>query len=415
MVDTLSYSQNTGNKFKYTLALIISIMGTEALKIASAVYIFKLTDSFWLQSIFFLILQLPSIFIFLSGSKILNRFTNKQIIFFADISSLTVVLIVLTIFLSIDATKYANFFSWVLIISGSLYSLFNAVRFLAVKNIIFYLSNNSNDMKKYNLLNNIGILFASFMSPILGFVLFKNLPFWSILVLNIITYLVSTSLYMLLKTKVNHIEFVRQKDNDIHVHDHKTLKWTFAISFGLLISLLIYPRQSGVNQFFKFINYDYKEWTFIFTIVIFGLGLVGGLCSFLTNRLNNKRKSTMFNIVILIIGSLNFIWMVFLSSNNAKLILISYLVLNALIQYFHSLILSIGNNYIFMIFDKKEFTKQNAFILFIRIIFYSTLIILLTVLYLYVSYEAMFITFSVILFITCFIIFYSKHKIEIKN
>ncbi|SYV96692.1 Uncharacterised protein [Mycoplasmopsis edwardii] len=107
--------------------------------------------------------------------------------------------------------------------------------------------------------------------------------------------------------------------------------------------------------------------------------------------------------------------MVFLSSNNAKLILISYLVLNALIQYFHSLILSIGNNYIFMIFDKKEFTKQNAFILFIRIIFYSTLIILLTVLYLYVSYEAMFITFSVILFITCFIIFYSKHKIEIKN
>ncbi|SYV96689.1 Uncharacterised protein, partial [Mycoplasmopsis edwardii] len=47
MVDTLSYSQNTGNKFKYTLALIISIMGTEALKIASAVYIFKLTDSFW--------------------------------------------------------------------------------------------------------------------------------------------------------------------------------------------------------------------------------------------------------------------------------------------------------------------------------------------------------------------------------
>ncbi|SYV96690.1 Uncharacterised protein, partial [Mycoplasmopsis edwardii] len=80
--------------------------------------------------------------------------------------------------MSIDATKYANFFSWVLIISGSLYSLFNAVRFLAVKNIIFYLSNNSNDMKKYNLLNNIGILFASFMSPILGFVLFKNLPFW---------------------------------------------------------------------------------------------------------------------------------------------------------------------------------------------------------------------------------------------
>lgn len=77
-----------------------------------------------------------------------------------------------------------------------------------------------------------------------------------------------------------------------------------------------------------------------------------------------------------------------------------------------SLVLPIGNNYIFMIFDKKEFTRQNSYILVYRIVFYAILILLLTVLYLYAGFVVMFLMYSLILLIICLFIFYSKYKIQ---
>lgn len=77
-----------------------------------------------------------------------------------------------------------------------------------------------------------------------------------------------------------------------------------------------------------------------------------------------------------------------------------------------SLVLPIGNNYIFMIFDKKEFTRQNSYILVYRIVFYTILILLLTVLYLYAGFVVMFLMYSLILLIICLFIFYSKYKIQ---
>ncbi|VEU64307.1 hypothetical protein [Mycoplasmopsis cynos] len=412
MEQVITKKTNIINKFKYTSALIISILGTEAVKLSSSVYIFKLTENFWLVSLFYLFIQLPALIVYIFGPKIVQKFTNKQIIFFADFSSFLVVLIVFVIYFLIDTNIYGHTFSWILTISSSLYGLFNSFRFLAIKNIIFYLSNNSHDMKQYNLFNSLGLSFASFLSPILGFLLFKYFPFWATLLLNMITFLTSTSLYLCLKQKKNHIEFIEQHDVEIKTSKNKYLNWTFAISLGFLITILLYPKQAGINQFFSFVNYDYKEWTFIFTICIFGFGLIGTLCSFLLNKINAHNRSLYFNIIILVIALLSFIWLFLNIINDPKLLLISYLILNALTQMLSSLVLPIGNNYIFMIFDKKEFTRQNSYILVYRIVFYTILILLLTVLYLYAGFVVMFLMYSLILLIICLFIFYSKYKIQ---
>ncbi|MCU9932574.1 hypothetical protein NWQ33_01190 [Mycoplasmopsis cynos] len=143
MEQVITKKTNIINKFKYTSALIISILGTEAVKLSSSVYIFKLTENFWLVSLFYLFIQLPALIVYIFGPKIVQKFTNKQIIFFADFSSFLVVLIVFVIYFLIDTNIYGHTFSWILTISSSLYGLFNSFRFLAIKNIIFYLSNNS--------------------------------------------------------------------------------------------------------------------------------------------------------------------------------------------------------------------------------------------------------------------------------
>ncbi|AKF41294.1 membrane protein [Mycoplasmopsis canis] len=403
---------NIFNRTKYTSALIISVLGTEIMKLSASVYAFKLTESFWFVTLFYLAMQIPSIFVFFFGSKIVNRFKDKQMIFFADFSSFIVVTSVLITFLSTDLNHNGHSFSILLLVANAFYSFFNSIRFLAVRNIIFHLSNNNNDMKLYNILNSFGLIFASFLAPILGIFLFKFLPLWVTLSLNMLTYIVSTSLYMSLKVKKNHLEFSKEKDVEInHTNASRITKWIFATSFGILTATLLFPKQSGVNNFFNYIHYDYKDWTFIFSICIFGFALLASLFSFLINKFSSSFKSKGFYLGIILIAGLNLIWLPINLSNNSKLILITYLILNSLIQFIFSIITNIGNSYIFMIFDKKEFTKQNSLILLFRILYYSGLILILTALYIYVGFVFMFIVYSIIILLLCVAIVVSKYKI----
>ncbi|UWV92768.1 hypothetical protein [Mycoplasmopsis cynos] len=69
MEQVITKKTNIINKFKYTSALIISILGTEAVKLSSSVYIFKLTENFWLVSLFYLFIQLPALIVYIFGKN----------------------------------------------------------------------------------------------------------------------------------------------------------------------------------------------------------------------------------------------------------------------------------------------------------------------------------------------------------
>ncbi|MDC8911989.1 hypothetical protein PR245_02940, partial [Metamycoplasma hyosynoviae] len=59
----------TKNKIKYSSSLILSMIGSEAFKLGTAIYIYKFTNSFWLVSILYLLIQIPTFISYLLNYK----------------------------------------------------------------------------------------------------------------------------------------------------------------------------------------------------------------------------------------------------------------------------------------------------------------------------------------------------------
>ncbi|WP_051789160.1 hypothetical protein [Mycoplasma buteonis] len=61
-----TYSKNLT---KYIGAVGISSLGSEAFKLASSLYIFKITGDLWLVTLFYLLIQIPSLFVYAFSGK----------------------------------------------------------------------------------------------------------------------------------------------------------------------------------------------------------------------------------------------------------------------------------------------------------------------------------------------------------
>lgn len=87
------------NACKYTSSLNFSLVGSEAFKFSSSLYIYKITGDFWLVTILYLLIQLPSLIVYLFSTKIVKRWENdKLILLISDLFSALVLGILLIIF-----------------------------------------------------------------------------------------------------------------------------------------------------------------------------------------------------------------------------------------------------------------------------------------------------------------------------
>ncbi|MDD1375091.1 methylase, partial [Metamycoplasma hyosynoviae] len=282
----------TKNKIKYSSSLILSMIGSEAFKLGTAIYIYKFTNSFWLVSILYLLIQIPTFISYLLNYKIIKKRNLKHILLWTDIISFSILATILIGYFVIIKSNNLFGFSIFLLVINSLLSIVHSFRFIALKTIIYNISNNEKDVKTYNVLTTISTSIAFLLAPIFSLILFSKLPFWALILLNMVTYLISGFLYFSFKLNEKEIELVKQEKTDLtnqsNIKQNNALKWVYTLSSSFIIGIFLYPKQSGMSQFFKVIDFDANKWSFFLTIIFALFGLAGSLLSLIIRNKNIK-------------------------------------------------------------------------------------------------------------------------------
>ncbi|MDD1373949.1 methylase, partial [Metamycoplasma hyosynoviae] len=282
----------TKNKIKYSSSLILSMIGSEAFKLGTAIYIYKFTNSFWLVSILYLLIQIPTFISYLLNYKITKKRNLKYILLWTDIISFSILATILIGYFVIIKSNNLFGFSIFLLVINSLLSIVHSFRFIALKTIIYNISNNEKDVKTYNVLTTISTSIAFLLAPIFSLILFSKLPFWALILLNMVTYLISGFLYFSFKLNEKEIELVKQEKTDLtnqsNIKQNNALKWVYTLSSSFIIGIFLYPKQSGMSQFFKVIDFDANKWSFFLTIIFALFGLAGSLLSLIIRNKNIK-------------------------------------------------------------------------------------------------------------------------------
>ncbi|MDC8920677.1 hypothetical protein PR253_03195 [Metamycoplasma hyosynoviae] len=408
----------TKNKIKYSSSLILSMIGSEAFKLGTAIYIYKFTNSFWLVSILYLLIQIPTFISYLLNYKIIKKRNLKHILLWTDIISFSILATILIGYFVIIKSNNLFGFSIFLLVINSLLSIVHSFRFIALKTIIYNISNNEKDVKTYNVLTTISTSIAFLLAPIFSLILFSKLPFWTLILLNMVTYLISGFLYFSFKLNEKEIELVKQEKTDLtnqsNIKQNNALKWVYTLSSSFIIGIFLYPKQSGMSQFFKVIDFDANKWSFFLTIIFALFGLAGSLLSLIIRNKNIKLLWVLIpmNLIFLITIPILF------SNVNNKFKNIAYLITIGFQQMLYSFFITIFYTNSYFLFDKEKFKNNTIYTLIFRIISSSIIIILLTFVSIKLNYFITFTIFATLIFISSVLITISENiimKIKTKD
>ncbi|MGZ9761970.1 hypothetical protein ACXYRQ_00620 [Mycoplasma sp. 394] len=407
----VSINRQITNKIYWFIAVFVLFFGSQGFQIGASVYIFQSLNNLWYITLYYILIQVPMIFVFIFGPKIIKLFKSKNILIFSDSASIFILLIVLIIAFK----THDKALSYSLIVASGLFSIVNSFRILAFKNIVYYLANQSKELPIFNITNALAIAISTFISPLFTLFLFKW-PFFAVVIFNIITFAISLFFFILLKPNQHSLKLVEEHTQD-KIAKIKYEKWIFALSLGLFFSIFLFPKQTGILQFFNYIKYDYKKWSFLFSMIIGGSALLGtgAILGYITAKKKVSRNRLFMGLTI-VASLLNLIWIpiLFAVKEDKLALLITYIILNSFMQLSQSLLFPIGNNYLYLIFDKNEFNKQNAVTLIIRIIFYCLILVIFTWLDDSYGFEYMFILYAILFFIILIAMVISRYRIHKK-
>ncbi|VDR42574.1 methyltransferase domain-containing protein [Mycoplasmopsis caviae] len=273
-------------------------------------------------------------------------------------------------------------------------------------------------MEKINIGNVISSSIGFLLSPILSFVLYKYLPFYFLCIINIITYIISGILYWKIKINNNYFEFNKSiGKNNLNKNSKSSslIIWTFVLSTSFVLLFFLYPKQSGLIQFFKYTNeYSYNDWAFIFTLIMSISGVVGSILAHFINK-KQKLKKYYFISSIFGIAILNISWLFMPLARNNLATLVFYIVINAINQILFNLLLPMIYSASFKLFKKETFHKQNGISLVFRIVVSSLISILLTFINNISSYYFTYLTYTCISLLAAIIIVICYKKLFITN
>lgn len=396
------------NLFKYVSAVGISLIGSEAFKISSAIYIYKISGDFWLVTLLYLLIQLPSIIIYIFSNKLVKILKDKTALLLTDILSAFFLLIVFIIsiwFLT------SNIFSIILIVLSTILGTIHSYRFIHLKNVLYYLATDEKTLKSFNIGNSLATSIGFVLSPLMSFYLYNYLQFYWLIVFNIITYLISGILYWSLKLNINSIEFSKKTISQ-EIKKTKLSSWIFIFSFSILIGILLYPRQAGLIQFFAYIkDYSYNEWSFWLTLTMSISGLIATILLMILNHFNKSKIKLHILMIVMLILATSWIFIEKLTTSS-YVIFIYYFLINTIQQFIFSITLPTFYSESYKLFNKKDFHKQNGWSLATRVIVSNLLIILFTFFnnkfsyyWAYLSYSLIILILSTLIITTSLIIF----------
>ncbi|MCU4706335.1 hypothetical protein [Mycoplasma sp. CSL7503-lung] len=412
--DSLNDKDISFNKLKYTLGMFLSILATITFRFNSSIFIAANIHNDWFVSLFYLMIQLPSVIIYFLGPNLAKKFSPKQLIFIADFGSILFLLILLISNIFIDNITILLIGIFIV---NTVYAFSDGIRLIATKNIVYYSSIDSNTLHSFNILNILAYGSATFLSPILGFLIEKYVEFKYIMIFNLVAFILSDLIYLLIQQKKIATEFTKQNTKKQLEKENNTHVWIFAISSMMIIQLFLYPRQAGIIQFLKEIkDFEIEKYGYLYRFILYSSGLISTILLLILSKFKYKIKSNkIFHLLMWIIFVLHFvfIFVLFFSKNNT-LLLVGFFSLSGFQNFFNSYTEPTSNNIIYQNFSKKDYNKQNAYALSIRIIVYSLIIVVLTIFYRFFNFKISFSIFTVILFINVCLISYSKYKIDKK-
>ncbi|WP_406615932.1 hypothetical protein ACJA25_01220 [Mycoplasmopsis hyopharyngis] len=400
------------NKTKYSSSLIISMIGSEAFKLGTAVYIYKFTNSFWLVSLLYLLMQVPTFISYLLNNKITKKWKLKNILFICDVISSIILGIILITYFVIQKYNQIYVFSIFLLVINIFLNIVHSFRFVALKSILYFISKDKKDIKTYNSLTIIATSISLLIGPIFSVIVFSKLPFWTLIVLNIITYLVSGILYLFLKTSEQALETIDETNENNEQEKQKNqkikLKWLYTFCCSLIVGLFLFPKQSGMSQFFNEIKFDATKWSFILSIIFGSFGFVGSLISLVIRKKEIKLIWILIpmNILFLVLVPILFSKI----DNNSKNII--YLISIGIQQLFYSLFISIFYTNTYLFFKEDKFKKNTIYTLIFRIISSSLIIILLTLITYKLNYFISFTIYASLILISSLLIIVFESKIN---
>ncbi|WP_322935520.1 MFS transporter [Mycoplasmopsis felis] len=400
------------NSIKYTSSLSISLVGSETFKFASSLYIYKITGDFWLVTTLYLLIQIPSLIIYLLSSKITSlKLNNKYVLFFCDVLSFLTLGILLTLFFVLPKSE-SKAFSIILITFSTILGFIHSLRFIYLKNIVYYITYNNKQLHNINILSTFGTSFGFLISSILTILLYNKLDFFILIIANMITYIISGLLYLWLSLSSTKTKF-DSENKEIQKNKTTTYKWIFILSSSFIIGIFLMPRNANLTPFFKYINsneFKIDEWGPYLNLIFSAFSLIGTLLNYWI--FNSIKKKININYILFPLLITNILWLIFGYINNTQVQFYSYLSIVAIQQILFSIFLSTFYSMSYILFDKSKFHTQNGISLALRIIFYSVISITSTFITNYSSYYFSFLFFTIVIGILCFISIFGNYKIK---
>lgn len=397
------------NLIKYISAISISSIGSEAFKLASSLYIYRFTGDFWLVTMMYLLLQLPTLFIYGFANKLTSLLKDRKALLLADLVSAFFLVVPIGMYFAYTPNLNVPVFSYILVVINTIIGFIHSYRFIHLKNVTYYIANSSNEMKNYNIGFSLSIGIGLFLSPILSLFLFNYLEFYVLVLFNIVTFIISGILYFSLKTNDTPYEF--KQDVTKKVETKPTLSsWIYVIFVSIFIGIFLYPKNSGLIPFFEYSQFDYKSWTFYLTIIMSGVGLFASVIIITLN--NSKKTKDWLNKVenhwlILAMVLLNLTWVIIDLFVNKTLSVIYYILINTIQQMLFSLMLPSYYSETYHLFSKKYYQKQNGLSMISRIIVPSIITLLITFVLKMFNYYYAYLVYSIFIVVLSIIIIIS--------
>lgn len=297
------------NMLIFALAMVISQTAIETFNVTSTLYALNNTGQVWMAALVQILRYLPTLIAFAVAPLIIKKFNHRTIIIVSEIISS--ILLFIAVFVAIFTLNKPELKNAVLgqspliitiYIVVILWNVFNAGRFLALKQIVYRISQDEKQINTYNRINNFATSISYLVAAVasLGFV--KLIGFqWSTLILAI-AYLISAALYRGFKLLDKEVEISSKPQIIRH---SKTLIYTFTILVVLaLFSAITFVPRFGTNtQFVTNLFLETKNsanvetWVSIYLIVI-GVGLcLGSIVIFLLGKKILITTSILFAVV----------------------------------------------------------------------------------------------------------------------
>lgn len=307
------------NMIIFAIAMVISQSAIECFNVVSTLFTLKASGSVWASVLVQIFRYIPTLLSFAIAPIIIKKFNNRLLIVIAEYVSAFVILFVCVIGfiygtqnITDSEAKNVKAITYTVYVAVIIWNIFNSVRFLALKNIVYRLSVHEKNINIFNRINNFATSFSYLAAALASLGLIHILSYEYICLILGLTYIISALLYN------TFVVF----DKDVEISSKPKIKKhskTFIYTAIILISLAVFSSISFVPRIGTNTNFvinlfmeaktsnSVQHWVTIYLIVVGAALCLGSLVIFLLGKKILISTSIAF-VVVTIISSIFYIY-----------------------------------------------------------------------------------------------------------